>query len=151
MLKYLNLEILQAEEYKKGTTIITQLKIEKDFSLKSLYDRAEKTIHNRFKDLSNKVYNFIFYINYFDDKNLDEADFETAVNVILTAFFKQITTDKGRPRERRLDVPENLKIEVNCSLGLIKEAINHQTLTDRFQLEIRSGNLRYILVGDPNE
>jgi hypothetical protein len=82
---------------------------------------------------------------------ITEEEFESAVNVILAAFFRNIRVDKGRPRERRLDVPENLKGDVHCSLALLKNAINYRTLVDRFQLEITGRGLIYILVGGYDE
>jgi hypothetical protein len=82
------------------------------------------------------------------DEELSVESFESAVKLILAAAFEMILVDtrKGRPRERRLDVPENLKT-LNCNMSLLKNAINYQTLVDKFQIEIYSGDLRYILVG----
>lgn len=81
---------------------------------------------------------------------LDEDAFESAVKLITAAFFGVIVGDKGRKRERRLDVPENLKT-LNCNMSLLKCAINYQTVVDKFQLEIFSGDLRFILVGGYGE
>ena len=81
---------------------------------------------------------------------LDEDAFESAVKLITAAFFGVIVGDKGRKRERRLDVPENLKT-LNCNMSLLKCAINYQTVVDKFQLEIFSGDLRFILVGGYDE
>jgi hypothetical protein len=86
------------------------------------------------------------------DEELSVESFESAVKLILAAAFEMILVDtrKGRPRERRLDVPENLKT-LNCNMSLLKNAINYQTLVDKFQIEIYSGDLRYILVGGYGE
>jgi hypothetical protein len=83
-------------------------------------------------------------------ESLDEDAFESAVKLITAAFFGVIVGDKGRKRERRLDVPENLKT-LNCNMSLLKCAINYQTVVDKFQLEIFSGDLRFILVGGYDE
>ena len=80
-------------------------------------------------------------------ENIDEEAFESAVKLILAAFFEINKIEKGRPRERRLDVPENLKT-LNCNMSLLKNAINYQATVDKFQIEIYCGDLRYILVGD---
>ena len=86
------------------------------------------------------------------DEELSVESFESAVKLILAAAFETILVDtkKGRPRERRLDVPENLKT-LNCNMSLLKNAINYQTLVDKFQIEIYSGDLKYILVGGYDE
>ena len=78
--------------------------------------------------------------------------FESAVKLILTAAFEMLVVQpkKGRPRERRLDVPENLKI-VNCNMSLLKNAVNYATVVDKFQIEIYCNDLRFILVGDYSE
>ena len=86
------------------------------------------------------------------DEELSVESFESAVKLILAAAFEMVLVDtrKGRPRERRLDVPENLKT-LNCNMSLLKNAINYATVVDKFQIEIYSGDLRYILVGGFDE
>ena len=79
-------------------------------------------------------------------EELDEYAFESAVKLILTAVFEVMHCPKGRKRERRLDVPVKLKT-LNCNMSLLKNAINYQTLVDKFQIEITYKDLRYILVG----
>jgi hypothetical protein len=81
--------------------------------------------------------------------------FESAVNVVLTAFFEELTgrSGVGRPRERRLDVPEELKV-VNCSMSLMKRAVNYKTVVDKFQVQIDGNDedgFRFILVGGYDE
>ena len=89
---------------------------------------------------------FEFKIN----SELSEEGFEAVVNLIVAAFFALIKVNKGRPRERRLDVPENLKTSINCNMSLLKNAINYQTLVDKLQMTISCGDLRFVLVGDFN-
>lgn len=101
-------------------------------------------------DRPTRPYKFEFEVQA--DEELSVESFESAVKLILAAAFETILVDtkKGRPRERRLDVPENLKT-LNCNMSLLKNAINYQTLVDKFQIEIYSGDLRYILVGGYDE
>lgn len=69
--------------------------------------------------------------------DLDEADayFITVVNIFSAIFFDSLCIPKGRPRERRLDVPEELKKSA-VSLSLLKKAINYQTYYQRLNLSI---------------
>ena len=101
-------------------------------------------------DRPTRPHKFEFEVATEDELSLEA--FESAVKLILAAAFEMVLVDtkKGRPRERRLDVPENLKT-LNCNMSLLKNAINYATLVDKFQIEIYSGDLRYILVGDFNE
>lgn len=80
--------------------------------------------------------------------NLDDADafFTTAVNVITSVVLDSmcIQPHKGRTRERRLDVPENLKV-INVNMSLLKKCINMQTYCDRFNLVVdwTNNNMEY--------
>lgn len=71
--------------------------------------------------------------------SLDDADafFTTAVNIIISVVLDSICVQphKGRPRERRLDVPEKLKV-ANVSMSLLKKCVNTQTYFDRFNISI---------------
>lgn len=71
--------------------------------------------------------------------NLDDADafFTTAVNIIISVVLDSLCVQphKGRPRERRLDVPEKLKV-ANVSMSLLKKCVNTQTYLDRFNIHI---------------
>ena len=81
-------------------------------------------------------------------EELSEEVFETAVNVLVAEFFKGIRINQGRQRERRLDVPDELKQNVHCNMSLLKNAINYNTLIDKFQLGIINRELAYIMVGN---
>ena len=75
--------------------------------------------------------------------------FETCVNLILSSFFNyNLRLQRGRNREHRLDVPENLVPYLHVSNRLIKSAINYETLFDCFNIEISMGNLRYSMIGN---
>lgn len=71
--------------------------------------------------------------------DLDDADayFTTAVNVITSVILDSICIQphKGRTRERRLDVPENLKV-INANMSLLKKCINMQTYLNRFNISV---------------
>jgi hypothetical protein len=77
----------------------------------------------------------------------EAADFISVVNIVLGAFFNRICQDKGRARERRLDVPENLKaLKVNMSI--LKKAINSATIIDNFNIIIKYKDLFFMLVDE---
>lgn len=151
MLVYLDLENLDIRTTEDNQEIITKgthIELVPNSSISTLAAKIEDAVKNLVADLKEgKVYNFA--VDILGD--IAEEEFESAVNVILAAFFRNIKVNKGRPRERRLDVPENLKGDVHCSLALLKNAINYRTLVDRFQLEITGRGLIYILVGGYDE
>ena len=151
MLTYLDLENLDIRTTEDNQEIITKgthIDLVPNSSISTFAAKIDPAVKKLLEELnSDKIYNF--GIDLFGD--IDDEEFESAVNVILAAFFRNIRVDKGRPRERRLDVPENLKGDVHCSLALLKNAINYRTLVDRFQLEITGRGLVYILVGGYDE
>lgn len=70
------------------------------------------------------------------DTALIDDVFTCATNVILSTLKeKLIKPNEGRARERRLDVPENLKV-VNADMSLVKKLINHATWLNRFNVNI---------------
>lgn len=101
-------------------------------------------------DRPTRPHKFEFEVATEDELSLEA--FESAVKLILAAAFEvmMVQPKKGRPRERRLDVPENLKV-INCNMSLLKNAINYATVVDKFQIEIYNGDLRYVLVGGYDE
>lgn len=96
-----------------------------------------------------KVHSFTFELRS-SDGVIDADEFESFVNVCLSWFFAAFVEMTPRAREKRLDVPENLKQGVNCSLSLLKRAINYTTPIDKFNIIIRCGDLRFELVGEEN-
>lgn len=96
-----------------------------------------------------KVHSFTFELRS-SDGIIDADEFESFVNVCLSWFFAAFVEMTPRAREKRLDVPENLKQGVNCSLSLLKRAINYTTPIDKFNITIRCGDLRFELVGEEN-
>lgn len=96
-----------------------------------------------------KVHSFTFELRS-SDGVIDADEFESFVNVCLSWFFAAFVEMTPRAREKRLDVPENLKQDVNCSLSLLKRAINYTTPIDKFNITIRCDDLRFELVGEEN-
>lgn len=96
-----------------------------------------------------KVHSFTFELRS-SDGVIDADEFESFVNVCLSWFFAAFVEMTPRAREKRLDVPENLKQGVNCSLSLLKRAINYTTPIDKFNITIKCGDLRFELVGEEN-
>lgn len=71
-------------------------------------------------------------------------DFLSIVNVATACFFAQFVEKEGRKRERRLDVPNNLKA-LKVNMTLLKRAINHQTKADLFNLMIHYKDLTFMM------
>lgn len=71
-------------------------------------------------------------------------DFLSIVNVATACFFAQFVEKDGRKRERRLDVPDNLKA-LKVNMTLLKRAINHQTKADLFNLMIHYKDLTFVM------
>ena len=66
------------------------------------------------------------------------------MNVATACFFAQFVEKEGRKRERRLDVPDNLKA-LKVNMTLLKRAINHQTKADLFNLMIHYKDLTFVM------
>ena len=71
-------------------------------------------------------------------------DFLSIVNVATACFFAQFVEKEGRKRERRLDVPDNLKA-LKVNMTLLKRAINHQTKADLLNLMIHYKDLTFVM------
>ena len=158
MLRYLDLNELKTKVLSTEEEMISKgvvVSIEPEDSIGNIYLVLRDAVKIALDSAKDDV------INHFDiaavtplGEELPEDDFESVVNCTLTCFFDALVGGKfavGRNRERRLDVPENLKLEVNCMMSALKRAINYQTKINRFQLTISSGELKYILVGDYDE
>lgn len=153
MPKYLDLAELKTKTITADEEMIIkglQIGFSRDCPISKLSLSIKEAVKNTVADLSaDKTYNFVFDMC----SNINEEEFETVVNVILAAFFEIITGQLrfGRNRERRLDVPEELKTSVNCSMSLLKRAINYRTVVDKFQLVVNCGEFHYVLVGEDYE
>lgn len=152
-MEYINLKNLKIESTQPNDKIEACMTMVSYDDLKSMVEQfpameaAVKKVVDTI-DRPSRPHRFEFEV--ISAESLDEDAFESAVKLITAAFFGVIVGDKGRKRERRLDVPENLKT-LNCNMSLLKCAINYQTVVDKFQLEIFSGDLRFILVGGYDE
>lgn len=152
-MEYINLKNLKIESTQPDDKIEACMTMVSYDDLKSMVEQfpameaAVKKVVDTI-DRPSRPHRFEFEV--ISAESLDEDAFESAVKLITAAFFGIIVGDKGRKRERRLDVPENLKT-LNCNMSLLKCAINYQTVVDKFQLEIFSGDLRFILVGGYDE
>lgn len=152
-MQYINLKTLKIENTTLDDKIeVKIIPIEYDDSkpITELFPSMGVAVKNALESVDRLTRPHRFDFEVRASETLTEESFESAVKLILAAFFGTIVRDKGRPRERRLDVPENLK-SINCNMSLLKCAINYQTLVDKFQVEIYSGDLRFILVGGYDE
>lgn len=154
MFKFLDLNSLKVviatdeEIITKGVVV----NISENMSISTLGTIMRDAVKNLVADVNDdKVYNFAISVQKEDYSELNEEVFESAVSCALAYFFDALVGKLGRPRERRLDVPEHLKRNINCNMSLLKRAINYQTLVNNFQLEIVGRGFMYNLVGDPNE
>ena len=148
MLNYLDLADLETKLITDRSEIITKgtsIRITEDMGINEITLISKEAVKNILEDLNpNKIYNFLFDIM---PEELSEEVFETVINILVAEFFKGIRINQGRQRERRLDVPDELKQNVYCNMSLLKNAINYDTLIDKFQLEIVNQELVYIMVG----
>ena len=149
MLNYLDLADLKIKSITKGNEIVTKgvnIEINENMTINEMTLVSKEAVKSILENLNpNKIYNFIFDVI---PEELSEEVFETAVNVLVAEFFKGIRINQGRQRERRLDVPDELKRNVHCNMSLLKNAINYNTLIDKFQLDIINRELAYIMVGN---
>lgn len=149
MLNYLDLADLEIKSITKGNEIVTKgvnIEINENMTINEMTLVSKEAVKSILENLNpNKIYNFIFDVI---PEELSEEVFETAVNVLVAEFFKGIRINQGRQRERRLDVPDELKRNVHCNMSLLKNAINYNTLIDKFQLDIINRELAYIMVGN---
>ena len=155
MLKYLDLLNLKVDSVSTDEQIITKgvnVNIPQNCSIKEMNDIVDEHIKSLVKNLEeDKIYNFAIDVLDTENNELSEEEFESVVKVSLAALFRNIKLEKGRNRERRLDVPEDMKKSINCNMSIIKSAINAKTSIDKFQLTISSRSLQFILVGGYDE
>ena len=91
-----------------------------------------------------------YVINVYTDITPLAEDVVSYVNIITAAFFEEFVLTGGRPRERRLDIPQEFQC-VHISAGLLKRAINTKTVTDIFNLEINVNNVFHYTLVDKKE
>lgn len=91
-----------------------------------------------------------YVINVYTNTVPFAEDVVSYVNIITAAFFEEFVLTGGRPRERRLDIPQEFQC-AHISAGLLKRAINTKTVTDVFNLEINVNNLFHYTLVDKKE
>lgn len=96
-------------------------------------------------------------VNYIIDLGGEGAATEDEINAFLTIinigcaeFFRHLTLDKPRDRERRLDVPQSLK-GIKTNMSLLKKAVNNQTINNVFNLTIKYKDLFFTLCDEKEE
>lgn len=141
---FINLSDLKIKKEFRYENQEISIPLEKNLSLVDVKSRVSA----RVKDLlDDKPAIACMYIINFKCDGLTADEFLSWVNIAVAEFFHAITSVTGRPRERRLDVPDRLKV-VKCNMALLKNAINHQTFTDVFNLHIICGDLEYYLCNE---
>lgn len=150
-MKFLNLKDLQiAQIEEEGARIDTYTynflnnEVSIDLSLKANSNIISNQI-NFDKPCSQKDAAYFSFIFCCDKDEMTEEEeegfFETLVNLTLSSLFeKLVNKDQGRPRERRLAVPENIAANCNVTLSLLKNAINYATVYDMINIDIKLNN-----------
>lgn len=157
-MQYVNLNTLKIERTTPNDKVMHFLQVVDYDDLKSMVEQfpaMRAAVKNAFAGIDRPTRPHCFHFLLESKEPFTFETFESAVNVVLTAFFEELTgrSGVGRPRERRLDVPEELKV-VNCSMSLMKRAVNYKTVIDKFQVQIDGNDedgFRFILVGGYDE
>ena len=157
-MQYVNLNTLKIERTTPDDKVMHFLQVVDYDDLKSMVEQfpaMRAAVKNAFAGIDRPTRPHCFHFLLESKEPFTFETFESAVNLILTAFFEELTgrSGVGRPRERRLDVPEELKV-VNCSMSLMKRAVNYKTIIDKFQVQIDGNDedgFRFILVGGYDE
>lgn len=138
---------------------LNKLKIDKNYQYQTYSYNVHLNPQDSIFELKTKIREIITTESFFIESSLpinyefiihtsgsieltDQADsfFITTVNIISAIFFECFCINKGRPRERRLDVPDTLKLLAG-NMSLIKRAINSQTKNDLFNITVAWDNL----------
>ena len=108
----------------------------------TIFDIKEKVrclLEDFFVQTKIEVYFHVYLTTDETIKDLDDADafFTTFVNIFTAVFLDEmcIKPHIGRARERRLDVPDTLKV-ATVNMSLLKRNINMKTYCDRFNIGI---------------
>ena len=149
-MRFLNLETLKIQKEYNFNTIVLNIEIPNtSISLKQIKEIIEGAFQNAQEVIENNkskhiAAHFIVHLSYPDcDLDSETELFSTFVNVFLPILFNVLKEDAGRPRERRLDVPEKLKAKVRVSLGILKELINTATKYNLFNVSVYGEHLIY--------
>ena len=144
-MNFIDLEKLKIDRQYNFTTTELGLTLSEADTIFVIKEKIRAELDYKMDSMTNAVPT-LFLIDIETDKsidNIDDADafFTTAVNVIASVVLDSLCVQphKGRPRERRLDVPEKLKV-AHVNMSLLKKCINMKTYCDRFNLIIKWKN-----------
>lgn len=133
---FVNLHTLKIEKHFNYKTKDIDLHLLPTDTIFNIKEKSRNVLDNLFDETEIETF---FHIDLkcgpINDPEEADAFFTTAVNVFSAVFFDCMCVPKGRSRERRLDVPENLK-QLATNMSLVKRAINMQTYYNSFHLQI---------------
>lgn len=144
---FIDLNKLKIEKDYHYQTYSIRVELNPDMSAATILASLKEQLINLFAE--KPALAVVYQIEMAVSEEIDVETFLSLVNLTNTAFFSLFITNEGRKRERRLDVPDNLKL-AHVNLGPLKKAINAATVTDRFNVEINCGELSY-LMADTNK
>ena len=139
---FVNLDKLKIDKEYNFQTFSIDIDWDTNVAAAKLKTQVQKACANLFITKPAIAANYVINVQ---TSNITEEDFIGIVNLCTFAFFESFVLTGGRPRERRLDVPEKLQC-AHISAGLLKRAVNTITVTDVFNLEIKCGDFSYIMV-----
>lgn len=133
---FVNLKTLEIEKHFNYKTKELELSLLPTDTIFDIKEKSRNILDHFFDETELETF---FHLDLtsgpINDPEDAEAFFTTAVNVFSAVFFDCMCIPKGRNRERRLDVPENLKV-LATNMSLVKRAINMQTYYNSFHLQI---------------
>jgi hypothetical protein len=133
---FVNLDKLKIEKHYNFKTKEFDLILSPEDTIFDMKEKARNVLDNVFEETSIETFFKIdIQCGPINDPEDAESFFTTAVNVFSAVFFDCMCIPKGRNRERRLDVPDNLKV-ISTNMSLLKRAINMQTYYNAFHLQI---------------
>ncbi len=141
-MNFLDLNELKIKQIKSEKVeyheIVFKEEIKSDITLRALSDLVNNALNKTKLDVIHTGQIPYYCIKLTGD--IDEACFETLVNLITSALANKLMIKEGRKRERRLDVPENLLDHVFMSRSVLKNMINYKSLYDIFNVKITAND-----------
>lgn len=137
---FVNLDTLKIEKHYNFKTKELDLELSPQDTIFDMKEKARNVLDHFFEETAiDTFFRVDIQCGPINDPEDAEAFFTTVVNVFSAVFFDCMCIPKGRMRERRLDVPENLKT-IATNMSLLKRAINMQTYYKSFHLQIDWAN-----------
>ena len=142
------LKIIKTYNYQTFTTLVNDIDMQHG-TIKSIKDAVQIATQEWWETQPALEAAYTIIIDGEGEASEEEAEnFLVVVNTIVAQFFQDfIKMGVGRPRERRLDVPEKIK-PLKMNLSTLKRAVNFKTHTDQFNLIIKYKDLVYMLVDE---